>query len=140
MLKKDITYTDFDDNEVTETLYFNLTKAELVEKEVGETGGYANMLKRVVDSKDAATIMKVFKELILSSYGIKSEDGKSFKKSQEIRDDFENSAAYSEIFIDLCTNADAAIEFVTRVLPLTDDQRKEVIAKQAKTTELPSGT
>lgn len=141
MFKKTITYTDFNDQEQTETLYFNLTKAEIIEMEVGETGGYGKMLQSVIDSKDASTIMKVFKDLILKSYGIKTPDGKGFKKSKEIAEEFENSAAYSELFVELCTDANAASEFVSRILPLTEEQRREVAEKQqAKTTELPANT
>jgi hypothetical protein len=138
MFKKTITYTDFNDQEQTKTLYFNLSKAEVIEMEVGEAGGYGKMLKSVIDSKDAATIMKVFKQLILKSYGIKTPDGQGFTKSKELTEEFENSAAYSELFVELCTDAKAASEFVSRILPLTEEQRREVLDKQAKTTELPS--
>lgn len=139
MFKKTITYTDYNDVERTETFYFNLNKAEVIEMETEEEGGYGEMLKRVVESKDPKVIMKVFKNLILKSYGIKSEDGKGFAKSEEISKEFENSAAFGEIFMELCTNAESASEFISRIMPMTNEQRKEVM-EQAKTTSLTSGS
>lgn len=124
MLKKTITYKDFNDQERTETFYFNLTKAEVIEMEVEEDGGYGEMLKRIAEAKDGRLIMKEFKTFILKSYGIKTPDG-GFEKSEEITKKFINSAAYSEIFTELCTDANAAAEFVKHVIPLNDEQRKE---------------
>lgn len=137
MFKKTITYTDYNDVERTETFYFNLNEAEILEMEASENGGYAEMLKSVVDSKDSKQIMQLFKTLLLKSYGIKTPDGKGFMKSKEIVDEFEHSAAYSKIFMDLCTNAEEASRFVQFVLPLKPEQR-EAIKDSAKTTSLPS--
>jgi hypothetical protein len=139
MLKKDITYTDYDGNTVTETFYFHLNKAEIAEKEINTEGGYAAMLEQVSKTKNGAEIMKLFKEFILMSYGIKSEDGKHFRKSEELRRDFEQSEAYSELFIQLCTDANAAAAFISGIFPFTDAQRKEFMDK-ATTTALPSET
>lgn len=139
MFKRPITYTDFDGNQVTEDFYFNLTRAEIAEMEVSTEGGYANMLQKIGQSKNGAEIMHLFKSFILNSYGIKSEDGKRFKKSKEISEEFEQSAAYDELFTEMITNADEAIKFVSGIFPFSDDQRKEFLQK-AKTTELPSET
>jgi hypothetical protein len=150
MFKKTIKYTDYNGQEREEEFYFNLSKAEVIEMEVGEAGGYGEMLKRVVAAKDGALIMKTFKELILKSYGIKSPDGKQFMKSEEISRAFEQSEAYSEMFVEICTNTEAAIEFVSRVLPVSEEARVEATKKaaeavrleeeKAKTSELPSNT
>ena len=140
MFKENIKYKDFDGNEREETLYFNLTQAEVIEMETGESGGYGEMLKRIVASKDSATIMKVFKTFLLRSYGIKSPDGMYFDKSEEIMNRFEHSAAYSEIFMKLCTDADYAVKFINLVLPLNDEQRKEFQKKAAEKTQLPAST
>ena len=117
MLKKTIKYVDFDGNERTEDFYFNLTKAELVELEFSAQGGLANFVRKVVDAEDTQKIIPIFKDLILRSYGEKSLDGKRFIKSQELRDAFEQSAAYPELFMELATNADAATAFVNGIVP-----------------------
>lgn len=134
MYKKTITYTDYNGIERTEDFYFHLSKAKIVEMEAGELGGYGEMLKRIIDSKDGPTIMKVFKKFILDSYGIKSPDGKRFMQSEEISKEFEETEAYSELFMSLCTDPNAASEFVNSVLPLTVEQRKEAeaITRQQK--------
>lgn len=125
MHKEVITYTDYNGIERTEEFYFHLSKAKIVEMEASEVGGYGEMLKRVIDSKDGPTIMKVFKKFILDSYGVKSADGKRFMQSEEISKEFEETEAYSELFMALCTDADKASRFVNEVLPLTAEQRKQ---------------
>ncbi len=117
MLKKTITFTDYNDVEHTQDFYFNISRAELVEMELGTSGGYADMINRVVASKDAPTIMNVFKTFILKSYGVKSDDGVRFIKSEELTKAFTETEAYTELLMELCTKADAAAKFVTAVLP-----------------------
>lgn len=117
MLKKTITYTDYNNVERTEDFYFNLTKAELMEMEIGTTGGMADMIKRIVDAKDAPAIIKIFKELVLKAYGEKSADGKRFVKSEEISNGFAQTEAYSQLFMELATDADAAAAFVNGIIP-----------------------
>ena len=110
MLKKTITYVDYNGNERTETedYYFNLSKAEIMEMEMSTTGGLAEMIQKIVAAQDAPAIIKVFKDLILKAYGEKSADGKRFIKSDEIRDAFSQTEAYSQLFMELATDADAA--------------------------------
>ena len=117
MLKKTITYTDYNGVERTEDFYFNLTKAELMEMEIGTTGGMADMIKRIIDAKDAPAIIKIFKELVLKAYGEKSADGKRFVKSEEISNGFAQTEAYSQLFMELATDADAAAAFVNGIVP-----------------------
>lgn len=117
MLKKTITYTDYNSVERTEDFYFNLTKAELMEMEIGTTGGMADMIKRIIDAKDAPAIIKIFKELVLKAYGEKSADGKRFVKSEEISNGFAQTEAYSQLFMELATDADAAAAFVNGIIP-----------------------
>lgn len=136
MYKKTITYTDYNGVERTEDFYFNLSKAEVIEMEAGESGGYGEMLKRIVAAQDGPTIMKLFKEFIFKSYGEKSADGKYFNKSEELSAAFEHTEAYSELFMQLCTDANEAAAFVSGVLPISDEQRKEL----AKQTSLPTNT
>ena len=117
MLKKTITYTDYNGVERTEDFYFNLTKAELMEMEIGTTGGMADMITRIIDAKDAPAIIKIFKELVLKAYGEKSADGKRFVKSEEISNGFAQTEAYSQLFMELATDADAAAAFVNGIIP-----------------------
>ena len=117
MLTKKITYTDYNGVERTENFYFNLTKAEIAEMELGTEGGLSNMVQRIVDAKDTPAIMRVFKELIMKSYGEKSADGKRFIKSKELSEAFTQTEAYSELFIELATNPDAPAAFVNGIVP-----------------------
>lgn len=117
MLKKTITYTDYNDVERTEDFYFNLNKAEVIEMEMGTTGGLAEKIKRIVAAQDQPTIMKLFKEIILKAYGEKSDDGKRFKKSEEISEAFAQTEAYSILYTELATNADEAAKFINGILP-----------------------
>lgn len=112
MLKKTITYTDYNGEERTESFYFNLSKAELMEMELSASGGFAEMIDNIVAAKDGPAIFKIFKEIILKAYGEKSPDGKHFIKSDEIATAFSQTEAYSQLFMELVTNADAASEFV----------------------------
>lgn len=130
MLKKTITYVDFNGVPQTEDFYFNLTKAELAEMELASNGGLADSMQKVVDSKDGKTIIDEFKKLVFGAYGIKSDDGKRFIKSPEISKEFEQSAAYDVLFMELVTNADEAARFVTQLLPA--DVQKNVNAPQTQ--------
>lgn len=117
MLKKSITYTDYNGTERTETFYFNISKAELMEMELGTTGGYAEMLQRIVETQDAPSLIKIFKDLIFKAYGVKSSDGKRFIKSKELSEEFAQTEAYTVLFMELATNAEAGAEFVNGILP-----------------------
>lgn len=117
MLKETITYVDYNDVERKEDFYFNLTETELMEMEIGTTGGYADMLRKIIDAKDTASLIKIFKDLVLKSYGQKSADGRRFVKTDELRDEFVQTEAYSQLFMKLATDADAAIKFVNGIIP-----------------------
>ena len=117
MLKETITYEDFNGNQITEDFYFNLTKVEVMEMEFSEKEGLAKKLNDIIESSDRKQIIETFKEIILSSYGVKSEDGKRFIKNDELREAFAQSNAFSELFMKLSTEADAAAAFVTAVIP-----------------------
>ena len=140
MYAKKITYTDFDGNERKETFYFNFTKGELLEMQIGTNGGYDKFLKRIVESKDQGEIVKIFKEIILKAYGVKSDDGRRFIKSQEVLDDFTQTEAYSELFTELATNTESAIAFINGIMPpaLMAEVNKEEVNKQLKEAGLPT--
>ena len=118
MLKKTITYNDYNGVERTEDLYFNLSKAELMEMEMSISGGLTEMIEKIVATKDAPAIIKIFKELVLKAYGEKSADGKRFeKKNGALAEAFAETEAYSQIFMELATDADKAAEFVNGIMP-----------------------
>jgi hypothetical protein len=134
LLKKTITYEDFNEEMVSEDYYFHLSKAELIELEMGHEGGLAASLQRIVDAKDGKGIIEEFKNIILSAYGKKSDDGRRFIKNQTLRDEFESSEAYSTLFVELVTNTDAAIEFINGVIPKGMAEEAERIARLENNT------
>lgn len=117
MFKKTVTYTDYNDVKRTETFYFNFTKAEILEMELGTVGGLSAMIQGIIDAKDTPALIKVFKELVLKAYGEKSADGKRFIKSPELSEQFAQTEAYSDIFMELATDDVAAAAFVKGVTP-----------------------
>lgn len=117
MLKKEITYTDYNDQKRTESFYFNLSKAELAEMQLTLEGGLQTYIQNIIDAKDGASMVKIFKDIILMSYGEKSLDGKRFVKSEEIREGFAQTEAYSNLFMELITDDKAAAEFINGILP-----------------------
>lgn len=122
MLKKTFTYTDYNGVERTEDHYFNLSKAELMEMELSTTGGLAEMINKIVAAQDAPAIVKIFKELVLKAYGQKSADGRRFIKSKELADEFSQTEAYSQLFMELATDAEAASRFVNGIVPPMDNK------------------
>ena len=117
MLKRSITYTDYNGGTRTEDFYFNLTQAEVTEMELSVDGGLVEMINRIVAAQDGKQIIATFKDIILRAYGEKSPDGKRFIKNQELRDAFAQTEAYSILFMELATNADAAAAFVHGIVP-----------------------
>jgi len=128
MLKKTMTYTDYNGVSRTEDFYFNLSKAELAEMELTQDGGLENYLNRIVNSRDTAAIVAVFKELLLKAYGVKSDDGKRFIKSKEISEAFSQTEAYSDLFINLATDSDAATAFVNGIVPKVDSNTSAALS------------
>ena len=120
MFKKEITYTDYNGNVRTEPFYFNLNKAEILKLAARYPGGLDNYLKDIFDKKDMARLLDFFEELVLSSYGRKSDDGRRFIKSKEIRDEFMQSEAYSTFLMEILsdpTGGDKANEFMHGIIP-----------------------
>lgn len=117
MLKKDISYEALDGSTITETHYFHMSKADLIELQLSKKGGFEEWLKRVVEAEDGPTLIRELKDIILMAYGKRSEDGTRFLKSDEIRAEFANSEAFSELFSEIALDADKASEFVNGVMP-----------------------
>lgn len=137
MLKRTVKYTDFNDQQVEEVLYFNLTKAELLELEVSESDGFGEGLQRIIAAKDNKALVAEFKRIILASYGKKSEDGKRFIKSKELREEFEQTAAYSELFMELATDDKAAADFIRGIIPSDMSANVDMEMKTAANNILP---
>jgi len=121
MLSKKIKYTDYNGVEREETFLFNLSKAELMEMELGTAGGLADMIKSIVAAQDTPSIVKIFKKIILKAYGEKSPDGKRFLKVDEkgnpLSIGFSQTEAYSNLFMELATDTNAAINFIRGIVP-----------------------
>ena len=142
MLKKTITYEDYDGNTRTEDLYFFLSKAELMEMELTTPGGLANKLESVTKSQNGAEITRIFKDIILKSYGEKSDDGRSFIKKRngvQLSEEFEQTEAYNQLFTELLLDPDKAAAFINGIMPkdLVDNVKfnKEL---KAQTSNIPS--
>ena len=117
MVKKTITYSDYNGVQRTEDFYFNLTKAEVSEMELSVDGGLAAMIESIIKAKNVPAIIKIFKELLMKSYGVKSPDGRRFIKSPELTTEFTQTEAYSILFMELGTDAEKAADFVNAIVP-----------------------
>ena len=117
MYKKTITYTDYNGVERTEDFYFNMTKTELTKLEVSEKFSFSGYLRTIVNAKEADKIMEAIAMMVDAAYGIKSDDGRRFMKSEEISRAFRETEAYDQFFYELCTDSEKALEFINSVLP-----------------------
>lgn len=124
MLKRTVTYKDYNDVERTEDLYFHFSESEILEMELSTEGGYSDMVKKMVKAKDEPSLMKVVKDFVLKAYGEKSPDGRRFIKSEELSTAFSQTEAFNKLFMELVTDADAASRFVNEVIP-----QKEILDK-----------
>ena len=123
MLVKKVSYVDFKGNTREEELYFNLTKAEVAEMELSHKGGLSTKIERIVAAQDTEEIIKLFKDLILTAYGVISDDGRRFIKTPELREEFAQTQAYSDLFMELAADADAAAKFVNAITPKLDNTK-----------------
>lgn len=130
MIKKQITYTDYDGNERTESFWFALNQAELLEMNLEKNGGLSNMITRITETNDYAELSRIIKDLIRRSYGVKSDDGKRFVKSPAMTEEFVQTEAYSEMFTELVTDAGATSEFIQGIIP--QKLAAQVMAEQKK--------
>lgn len=117
MIQKVITYEDYNGEKVTETLWFHLSEAELAELDMVFPNGFGEHTKQILAEKNGKLIIELFKMLLSISIGRRSADGRRFEKSEEIKNDFLQTMAYSALFMDLVTNANTAAEFVLGIMP-----------------------
>lgn len=137
MLKRPITYVDFNGDTRTEEFYFNLSKAELIRFEAKYDGGLHQGLLKIAQSGDNKKLLDAFEDIILSSYGEKSEDGTRFVKTAQVREDFSQSAAYDALFTEMCANEQVMLTFLTGVVP--EEMRKAILAGQGRDQDKPIG-
>lgn len=122
MYKKTLTYSDYNGVERTEDFYFNLSQAEIAEKQMTTEGGYSAMLERIVKANNTPALFKEFKDLMLLAYGEKSDDGRRFMKidpkdGHRLADDFMQTEAFSMFLVELVTDSKVAAEFVRAIIP-----------------------
>lgn len=132
MLVKTITYEDFNGTERTEDFYFNLTKTELVKLEHSKGGGLTEWIKRVVQSQNGKEILNTFEDIIKATYGVKSLDGRTFIKNDQVFEEFKGTNAYDQLYLELVTDATKASEFLAACMP--KDMQED--AKTAMTAEI----
>lgn len=122
MLKKPITYTDYDGNQRTENFWFNLDEAEILELQMSYPGGMSAMLQKMVEEEDGAKILETIKKVIKMAYGEKSLDGKYFEKSEDKSRLFTQSRAYSALLMELYREPGAAADFMNKIVPQVNNQ------------------
>ena len=139
MLKKTINYVDYDGNEREEDFYFNLTKAELMEMSLSTSGGLDKYIERITKAQDTAKLIELFKDIIIKSYGVKSDDGKRFIKNPELTEEFTQTEAYSDLFTTLATDENEAATFINGIMPkeLLDAAKEDRNNKLAEVVEIP---
>ena len=140
MLKKTIKYTDFDGNVREEDFWFNLTKAEIAEMELSQAGGLEKYYEKIIKTQNQPKLVEIFKSLILKSYGEKSDDGRRFVKSPELTQAFTETQAYSDLFMELASNADSALAFCRGIMPADMANNPEVAKAAANISSLPTVT
>jgi hypothetical protein len=142
MYKKTITFEDYNGEKVTEDFYFNLTKAELMEMNFQASGGLENYARSIINTRDTATMMKIYKDLLLKSYGVKTPDGKHFMKTETIRVEFECSPAFSELYTELLVDDKAAADFFNGIIPkeLENDPQLKRLFKEGENAKLLPGS
>lgn len=128
MYKKTITYTDYNGQDRTEDFYFNFSKAELMEIGLAHPEGYEAWIQGIINANDNETLLRIFKELILKAYGEKDPTGKRFIKSKELSEAFSQTEAYSELYMEMITDANAAAEFVNAITPTIKEPAAPTLA------------
>ena len=136
MLKKTITYKDYNGEKRTEDYYFDLNETEVIELQITTEGGLENMINKIVASNDTAEIYQLFKKIVFAAYGVKSADGRHFTKNESVREEFQSSPAYNELIKSFMTNPQSAADFINAILPtemldekgmaMVEEKRKEV--------------
>lgn len=129
MIKWTINYTSYDGENITEDFYFHLSKPELAQMQFDVNASYSQFIERIANERDLKELGRQYANLILNSYGKKSDDGRVFRKNDELREDFRCSEAYSVLYMELLESPEKAAKFVRGVLP-KDLQGADITAHQ----------
>lgn len=135
MLKKTITYEDYNGITRTEDFLFNLTKTELMKWDLKTPGGLAAKLEKITQKFDVPSITSFIEDLIDNSYGIKSDDGVRFIKDEKLSMAFRQTEAYDQLFMELLSNEKNTADFINGILP---KELMEEVKKQNATANRPS--
>lgn len=136
MYKEKITYVDFDGNERTEDLYFNLSKTELLEMQISEEGGFDKKLEKIIESGTDKEVYMLMRDVVEKSYGIKSADGRKFQKTKEIFDDFASTNAFDEFVWALVNDVKRCEAFVNGVINISDLEKRVAEIEKQKMLEM----
>ena len=123
MFEKEIKFVDFFGNQRSEKRYFNLSEAEVLNAQFDKNSDFSLLIQGIANTKDQEALGKLFKEIILKSYGEPSPDGIYFEKNEAIRNKFENSALYNALYTELLFDADKASDFINKVIPVESLQK-----------------
>lgn len=137
MIKKRMTYEDFNGETRTEDFWFHMSEVDLLEMDSKYPGGMQGFIQKMIDTQDAAEMFKLAKEIIELSYGQKSLDGRTFEKSPELTRSFTQTQAYVDLFMEIGTDADKAAEFIKGIMPAKVVAAALAKENEAKVKELP---
>lgn len=140
MYIKAIEYTDYVGNKIKEDFYFNLNKVEATEMVISKDGGFLHWISTMANGQKTKELTEFFKDLILKSYGERSLDGKKFYKinketGRPLSEEFEQSAAFPVLFMELSTNDEAAAEFINNVFPAEAAEAVQKMKEEGKSVE-----
>jgi len=140
MYKKNITYTDFNGDERTDAFYFNLSDAEILELQVSYGGDMSRIMSNMLEKRDAKGLLGIITDLIRTSYGEKSSDGKRFMKNQEVKDSFVTTDAYSKLVLELLNDEKEFEKFMTNVIPAAKREalNEALLKREQALTEEPA--
>lgn len=139
MLRKVVTYKDFDDIERQDELWFNLTRTEVTELQHSEVGGLDKVMAKIAKTKDKKRILELIELIVLKAYGEKSPDGRRFIKRMGDRilaDEFRETMAFDEIMFEFFTRPDHLASFIEGILPELPEEAKTKIEEIKKNPDL----
>lgn len=129
MYKHPVTYIDFNGNERKEDLYFHLSVPEVTRLEAEIGMSMEKYIKEVTANQKLDELLGFLEKILLNAYGVKTLDGKSFRKTKEIREEFEYSQAYAEVFEQMVTDPEVAKRFGENVADKGQARKNQVAPK-----------
>ena len=129
MFSREFEYTGYDGKPKKDTYWFNLSEAELYEIDLSSIRGFTGEMNKLLKEERTKEIVDAFKNIILGAVGVVSADGRKFLKSEEIKEDFYRSKAYSQLFVELVSSGEKVAEFLRGAIP--EEIRKQMDAEEA---------